>query len=89
MMTFKRRWIWFGPLVSDEGFSLSFSHMTVLYTDPRGTFAFGFEDGILSPTPFQVSGDPWTTNQAELDVMLDRIIRGIRSQGTRVEVEKK
>ena len=87
-MTFKRRWIWFGPLISDEGFSLSFSHMTVLYTDPRGTFAFGFEDGRLSPTPFQVSGEPWRTNQEELDVMIERVLRGLRSQGTRAELEK-
>lgn len=85
---FKRRWLWFGPLDSDEGFSLSFSHMTVLYTDPRGTFAFGFEDGLLSPTPFQVSGDPWATNKAELDAMMDRVIRGLRSQGTRVEIDQ-
>jgi hypothetical protein len=84
---FKRRWLWFGPLDSDEGFSLSFSHLTVLYTDPRGTFAFGLEDGLLSPTLFQVSGDPWMVNKAELDVMIERVLRGLRSQGTKVELE--
>jgi hypothetical protein len=85
---FKRRWIWFGPLISDEGFSISFSHRTVLYTDPRGTFAFGFEDGLLSPTLFQVSGDPWNSNPVELDGMIDRVIRGLRSQGTKVEIDR-
>jgi hypothetical protein len=84
---FKRRWIWFGPLISDEGFTISFSHRTVLYTDPRGTFAFGYEDGLISPTLFQVSGDPWTSNQADLDVMMDRILRGLRSQKMRAEID--
>jgi hypothetical protein len=83
---FKRRWKWFGPLVSDEGFTLTYSHNTVLYTDPRGTFAFGFEDGVLFPTPFQVKGEPLSIEQLNLDGMIDRIVRGIQFQGNEVEV---
>jgi hypothetical protein len=86
---FKRKWKWFGPVVSDEGFTLSFSHRTILYTDQRGTFAFGFEDGLLSPTPFQVNGQPWNMNAPELEQMIDRVLRGIRSQGDEAEVERK
>jgi len=83
---FKRRWKWFGPVISDEGFSLSYSYNTVLYTDPRGTFAFGFEDGSLSPAPFQVKGEPLGLDQATVEQMIDRILRGLRFDGHAAEV---
>ena len=85
---FKRRWKWFGPLTSDEGFALSYAYQTVLYTDNRGTFAFGFEDGYLMPTPFQVKGDPLPIEPAILEQMIDRILRALRFDGHTVEVFK-
>jgi hypothetical protein len=33
---FKRRWIWFGDLVSDDGFALHYGNRSVTYTDQRG-----------------------------------------------------
>jgi hypothetical protein len=83
---FKRRWIWFGELVSDEGFTLRHANRTVRYTDERGSFEFGFEDGFLFPSAFQVAGEPTTLNQSELDEIIDRVIRGIRSEGRTVRV---
>jgi hypothetical protein len=38
---FRRKWIWFGKLVSDEGFTLEYGYKTIRYTDERGTFMFG------------------------------------------------
>ena len=83
---FKRRWKWFGPVISAEGFSLSYSYNTVLYTDQRGTFAFGLEDGSLSPAPFQVKGEPLRMDQTTVEEMIDRIVRGLRFDGHTVEV---
>jgi hypothetical protein len=86
---FKRQWIWFGKLISDEGFSLSSGHNSIRYSDKRGTFEFGFEDGVLSPTPFQLAGKPVSLNQSEINEIIDRVIRGIRSVGHAVEVYPK
>jgi hypothetical protein len=83
---FKRRWIWFGELVSDEGFTLNYGNKTIRYTDQHGSFEFGFEDGFLFPSPFQVAGEPTTLNQSELNKIIDRVIRGIRSEGHAVRV---
>ena len=82
---FKRRWIWFGKLISEEGFTLSYGHKSVRYCDDRGTFEFGFEDGLLFPNPFQVPREQ-QLNQAELDGIIERVIRGIRSEGREAEV---
>ena len=86
---FKRQWIWFGRLISDEGFSLTSGHKTIYYSDDRGTFSFGFEDGFLFPTPFQTAGKPISLSHSELDEVLERVIRGIRSQGGSVQVFSK
>jgi hypothetical protein len=86
---FKRRWKWFGKLVSDEGFTLAYGNRTITYCDERGSFSFGLEDGFLFPTPFQVAGEPVQLNQSELSEVVDRVIRGIRSDGHAVEVYSK
>lgn len=83
---FRRRWIWFGKLVSDEGFSLAHGNRCVTYGDERGSYEFGFEDGLLFPRPFQVAGEPRLLNQSEVDEMVDRIVRGIKSEGLAVQV---
>lgn len=83
---FRRRWIWFGKLMSDEGFSLAYGHRTITYTDERGSYQFGLEDGFLFPRPFQVGGKPRSLNQSELDEIVGRVIRGIESEGHAVQV---
>lgn len=86
---FKRRWIWFGELVSDEGFALKYGNKTVTYRDERGSFEFGLEDGLLFPKPRQVAGRPIVLDQSQLKVVIDRITRGLRSEGHDIEVYSK
>jgi hypothetical protein len=86
---FERRWIWFGDLVSDEGFALKYGNRTVTYTDERGSFEFGLEDGLLFPNPRQVTGKPVILEQPQLDAIIDRITRGVRSEGREIEVHSK
>ena len=78
---FRRRWKWFGKLVSDEGFTLRYGNKSITYSDRRGSFEFGLEDGFLFPMPTQVDGEPITLNQSEVDAIVERVIRGIRSEG--------
>jgi hypothetical protein len=83
---FRRRWKWFGDLVSDEGFTLKFGYRSVEYTDEHGSFGFGMEDEWLFPKPWLLTGEPAVLDQAQLDVILDRIIRGSRSEGKDLKV---
>jgi hypothetical protein len=83
---FKRRWIWFGKLRSDEGFSLAYGHRSITYSDERGSFVFGLEDGLLFPSPKQAAGKPVDLDQSARDVMLERVVAGIRSEGHAVQV---
>jgi hypothetical protein len=86
---FRRQWIWFGKLVSDEGFALGYGNKSITYSDARGSFEFGLEDGFLFPKPKQVAGKPVYLDQSELDAMIDRVVRGIRSEGHAVQVYSK
>lgn len=83
---FRRKFIWFGPIRSDRGFALAFSHKTLLYTDDRGKFAFGYEDNYLNPKPYQVSGPAIVLSPEEEHVIVDRIVARIRSTGGTVYV---
>lgn len=82
---FRRRWKWFGELVSDEGFSLAYGNRTITYRDERGSFEFGLEDGFLFPRPKQTSGTRKSLSQTELDEMIERIIAGIKSEGREIQ----
>ena len=82
---FRRRWIWFGKLISDEGFTLAYGHKSITYSDERGSFIFGLEDGYLFPTPFQKLNEKAEVSQSELRQIVERVIRGIRSEGHEVE----
>ena len=86
---FKRRWIWFGKLRSDEGFDLGYGNKSVTYSDERGAFSFPFEDGYLFPEPRQVRGPAFNLSNAELEQMTNRVLDGIRSEGHPVEVWRK
>jgi len=86
---FTKRWKWFGELVSDEGFSLAYGNRTITYMDESGSFEFGLEDGFLFPMPKQTSGTRRALNQTELNEMIERIIRGIKSEGREIQVYSK
>jgi hypothetical protein len=83
---FKRRWRWFGNLVSDKGFEISFAHKSVSYRDSRGKFEFGYEGGMLSATPYQVEGGKVLLSQSEIDEMVDRVVSGIKADGRDVDL---
>ena len=88
-LMFKRRWKWIGKLESDEGFTLAYGNRSITYSDERGSFKFGFEDGLLFPEPFQTAGVPVLLSQPETAEIVERVIRGIRSEGHAVEVYTK
>jgi len=83
---FRKRWPWLGKIVSDEGFEISIAHKTVYYSDGRGKFALGYEDGLLFKNPYQVSGDTITLSQTEIDQMVERVFRGIQWEGLPVQI---
>jgi hypothetical protein len=83
---FKRQWKWFGQLLSDEGFTLAYGHRSITYSDERGSFQFGLEDGFLFSPPFQVAGAPVVLSQAEIEEIAERVVRGIKSEGEAVQV---
>jgi hypothetical protein len=86
MFMFKRCWRWFGKLVSDEGFSIARANRSINYTDDHGTFQFAYEDGFLIPKPHQVAGEEISLTQQNIDQMVDRVMRGINSEGGSVQV---
>jgi len=81
--------VWFGKLISEEGFTLAYGNKTITYADARGAFQFGLEDGKLFPSPYQISGDPLQLSPSELSEIVERIVRGIKSEGNNVEVFSK
>jgi len=83
---FKRRFKWFGRLVSDEGFSLGFGSKSVTYHDERGEFEFGFEDGLLFLPPHRSTGPVLQLSPAELDEMVRRVTEALRWDGHAVRV---
>jgi hypothetical protein len=86
---FKRRLGSIGKLTSDEGFTLAYGNRSVTYTDARGAFEFGFEDGFLFTPPYQVKGAKVSLNDSDVDVIIKRVIRGIESEGHSVRVHLK
>jgi hypothetical protein len=83
---FKKRWPWLGRIVSEEGFEISFAHKTVYYSDGRGKFALGHEDGLLFRNPYPVSGNTIALSQTEVDQMVERVLGGIQWEGLPVQV---
>jgi hypothetical protein len=69
-----------------EGFEIFFGHKTTYYQDNRGKFSFGFEDGFLSATPHQDSGQAVALSQSEIDQIVERIVRGLTWEGLSVQV---
>jgi hypothetical protein len=86
---FRRRWIWFGELVSDEGFTLRYGHRSITYSDERGSFQFGFEDGLLFSNAHQIAGTPTHLDRNDLEQKLQRVVSGIRFEGHPVEIDRK
>ena len=86
---FRRKYLFFGNLVSDEGFEISFAHKSAYYSDSRGKFEFGYEPGYLSETPYQIEGERVLLTKPEIDEMVGRVVRAHEFNGDRVDVFRK
>lgn len=64
-------------------------HGSVTYTDERGSFEFGYEDGLLFGPPRQVRSNPNALMDWEINSMAERVISGIRAEGHIVEIAKR
>ena len=81
----RRRWKLFGRLASDEGFTLAYGNKSVTYTDNRGSFELGFEDGYLLP-PHQIKGEPIELSASDAEIVTGRVLDGLRSDGKSVQI---
>jgi len=82
----RRKFIWFGPTLSDEDYKIAFPHRKVLYTDDRGTFSSGYEDNDLSPRPYQIAGNRILLTDEEVRSIVNRIVEWIKFSGGTVYV---
>jgi hypothetical protein len=85
----RKRWIWFGELISDDGYSLSYGNRSITYRDERGSFVFGVEDGFLFPTPKQAAGEPLQLREDDLNMIIERVLSGMRFEGHEIRVYSK
>ena len=86
---FRRQWIWFGKLISDESFALAYGHKSITYSDTRGSFEFGFEEGLLFSPPSQRTGLALALSQSGVEEMVERVIRGNLSEGHAVQLYRR
>jgi hypothetical protein len=82
----KRRWKLFGRLASDEGFTLAYGNKSVTYSDSRGSFVLGLEDDYLFPPPSQKTGQRRDLSAAEAEIIVERVLDALRSDGKSVGV---
>lgn len=82
----RRRSKLLGKLASDEGFTLTYGNKSVTYTDDRGSFELGFEDGYLLPPPHQIKGEPIALSASDAEIITGRVLDGLRSDGKSVQV---
>ena len=78
---FRKKFLQPNRIISDEGFTISFGRLSVYYTDERGRFEFPYEDGILVPRPYQVSGNAISLSRSEIEKMVEGVADGIISGG--------
>ena len=78
---FKRRWFGLGGIRSDEGFKVSYSHKTVNYSDGRGEYQIGYEDGLLIPDSLRVIKQTREIREEEKSLILRRILSALEWDG--------
>jgi hypothetical protein len=83
---FKKKFMQLNRVISDEGFNISYGHRSVYYTDERGRFEFPFEDGLLIPKPYQISGEHIFLSLPEIEEMTERVAAGIKYDGRPFEI---
>jgi hypothetical protein len=82
----RRRWKLFGRLASDEGFTLAYGNKSVTYSDNRGSFVLGLEDGYLLPPPHQIKGQPIDLSASDSENIMERVLDGLRSDRKSVKI---
>ena len=78
---FKRGWLGVGRIHSDEGFTVYYGHKTVYYSDERGEFQIGYEDGLLFPDSLCLVRPVRQIPQSDMALILNRILKAIKWDG--------
>lgn len=85
---FKRNWLGFGRIRSDEGFSIWFGHRTVFYADERGTFEIGYEDGLIFPGSLSLTHPIRPVSEPDRALIVKRILSALEWDGHKPEVHR-
>jgi hypothetical protein len=83
---FKRNGAGVGKISSDDGFSVAYGHKTVLYTDQRGTFQIGYEDGLIFPDSLRLMDPIRPLSEPERTLIIERILSALEWDGQDVAV---
>jgi hypothetical protein len=78
---FKRRWFGLGRIRSDEGYTVHYGHRTLFYTDERGTFDIGCEDGMLFSDHVKWAGPNGPLSESERDQILQKMLKALEWDG--------
>jgi len=82
----RRKWKWIGKIQSDEGFTVSYAHRGVRYSDDRGSVEVGYEDNCLFPDSGIWADTGKKLPSSDRDQILDRIQRALIWDGHSVKV---
>jgi hypothetical protein len=74
---FKRNWLGLGGIRSDEGFSVKYGHRTIFYTDERGTFQIGYEDGLIFPNSLRLIEPLRPVAETDKMLIVERILSAL------------
>ena len=75
-----------GTIQSDEGFAVRYGHKTLYYSDGRGEFQIGYEDGLLFPNSLCLTTPIREIAQADKAIIIDRVLRALKWDGHDVSV---
>jgi hypothetical protein len=86
---FKRGWFGLGRIRSDEGYTVHYGHGSLFYTDERGTFGIGYEDGMLFPDQVKWEGPNGPLSESERDQVLKRMLEALEWDGHSARIYKR
>lgn len=81
MKMFKRGWLGFGRIRSDEGFTVQYGHKSVYYSDERGEFQIGYEDGLLFPDSLCQVRSVRKIPEVDKALILNRMLKALKWDG--------
>ncbi|WP_109488818.1 hypothetical protein [Occallatibacter savannae] len=83
---FRRRWLCFGRIISDEGFTVHYGHKIVCYSDERGEFQIGYEDGLLFADSICQVDPVKGIQEVDTILVLTRVLRALKWDGQEARV---